>query len=65
VIVEDVVTTGGQITESAGELRARGALITTVLCVIDRECGGAQNLIERGLELRPLFGMSELNAAAS
>ena len=62
VIVEDVVTTGGQISESAGELRARGALITTVLCVIDRESGGVQNLIERGLELRALFRMSELNA---
>lgn len=60
VIVEDVVTSGGQIRSSAQALREEGAIITRVVCVIDREAGGAQNLIEDNLELRFLFTMTEL-----
>jgi orotate phosphoribosyltransferase len=44
VVVEDVVTSGGQVIESCAALRARGAEILGVLCVIDREAGGKQNL---------------------
>ncbi len=64
VIIEDVVTSGGQILLSAADLRERGAIIDTVLCVIDREAGGKEKLAEDGLELRPLFTMSQLEAAA-
>lgn len=60
VIVEDVVTSGGQILLSVADLRQRGAIIDTVLCVIDREAGGAENLAQAGLTLKPLFTMSEL-----
>lgn len=63
VIVEDVVTSGGQILQSAAELRERGARIASVLCVIDREAGGPENLAKESLELRPLFRMSELKKA--
>jgi len=62
-IVEDVVTSGGQILASAAELRERGARIASVLCVIDRASGGPENLAREDLELRPLFTMSELKAA--
>ncbi len=65
VIVEDVVTSGGQILLSAQDLRDRGAIIDTVVCVIDREAGGKDKLAEAGLELRPLFTMTELKAAGS
>lgn len=60
LIIEDVVTSGGQILLSAGELRERGAIIDTVLCVVDRESGGMQKLAEEGLTLRPLFRKSDL-----
>jgi orotate phosphoribosyltransferase len=63
VLVEDVVTSGGQIQESARALRASGARIVSVLCVIDRQAGGAANLAADGLELRPLFTLAELKAA--
>lgn len=63
LIIEDVVTSGGQIRASAAGLRQRGALITDVLCVIDREAGGRENLAQDGLTLRPLFTMSQLEAA--
>jgi orotate phosphoribosyltransferase len=60
VIVEDVVTSGGQVVTSCGDLRERGALIDTALCVIDREAGGPEALAAIDVELRPLFRMHEL-----
>ena len=60
VIVEDVVTSGGQIKLSAKDLREEGAVIETVLCVIDREFGGRENLEKVGLSLMALFTKSEL-----
>lgn len=59
-IVEDVVTSGGQVVISCGELRDRGAVVETALCVIDRESGGPEALAKIGVELRPLSRMSEL-----
>ncbi len=63
LIVEDVITSGGQVIESAAELRERGALVTHVLCAIDRESGGRERLAEAGLDLIPLLSMSQLRAA--
>ena len=60
VIVEDVVTSGGQIAESSVELAELGASVTHALCVIDREAGGREALAEVGVELHPLFVRSEL-----
>jgi orotate phosphoribosyltransferase len=65
VVVEDVVTSGGQILVSARELRTLGAQIVRVVCVIDREAGGAAALAAEGLELAALFGMGELSVLAS
>jgi orotate phosphoribosyltransferase len=62
-IVEDVVTSGGAILDAAVELRARGAEIGPVVCVIDRESGGRDKLAADGLTLAPLFTMTELKAA--
>ena len=59
-VVEDVVTSGGQVIASCGDLRERGADIRGVLCVIDREAGGAANLEAHDLTLTPLFRMREL-----
>ena len=60
-IVEDVVTSGGAILDAAVELRAAGAVLGPVVCVIDRESGGAEKLADAGLELRALFRMHELS----
>ena len=56
-IVEDVVTTGGQIIESIQELRERGAKIDTVLCVILRDEKAVEILAGAGLKLVPAFTM--------
>lgn len=64
VIIEDVVTSGGQIKLSAQDLRSLGATVTDVMCVIDREAGGQANLAAEGLTLHPLFTMTELKQSA-
>jgi len=63
-VVEDVVTSGGQVITSCGDLRERGAVVEHALCVIDRESGGPAGLADIGVTLRPLFTMTELNATA-
>jgi len=62
-IVEDVITSGGAVIDAAVELRARGAIVGPVICVIDRESGGIEKLASEGLEVNALFTMTELNAA--
>ncbi len=64
-VVEDVVTSGGQVVLSCGDLRDRGATVEHALCVIDREAGGPDALAALAVELRPLFTMTELNASAT
>lgn len=59
-IIEDVITTGGQVVISTGMLREQGALIEQVLCVIDRSLGKREKLEEARLQLTPLFTMEEL-----
>ena len=60
LLVEDVVTSGGQIILSANELRASGAIIENAVCVIDRESGGVEALKNENINLYSLFTMSEL-----
>jgi orotate phosphoribosyltransferase len=62
LIVEDVVTTGGQIALSAQDLRAEGAFVEHALCVIDREGGGADVVGAEGIALRALFSMGDLES---
>ncbi|MCX7909437.1 MAG: orotate phosphoribosyltransferase [Ignavibacteria bacterium] len=64
VVVEDVVTSGGQIIQSINELKMLGCDCKIAICVIDREQGGKENLSKVGVELRSLFTMSELKEFA-
>lgn len=55
-VIEDVITSGGQVLESVAELRKLGASIDTVLCVINR--GGPEaieKLAQAKLKLVSLF----------
>ncbi len=65
LIIEDVVTSGGQVVMSGEDLRALGAEITHVVCIIDREQNGRAALREAGYTLLALFTMSELKAAGT
>ena len=64
LVVEDVVTSGGQVVASCADLRVRGAVVEHAVCVIDREAGGADALSAIGVELHPLFTMAELRTGA-
>ena len=59
-VVEDVVTSGGQVIASCGDLVERGADVIAVICVIDREADGRQAIADAGFELRALFTASDL-----
>ncbi len=60
LVVEDVVTTGGQVALSTTDLRERGAIVTDVLCVIDRSDGDHAPLDQASLHLRTLFTRADL-----
>ena len=60
LVVEDVVTTGGQIIESVRELRKQGAVIESVVCVILRDERAVEILAAEKLRLVPLFTMDYL-----
>ena len=58
-LIEDVITTGGQVTESAKELRALGAVVSNALCVIFR--GEDFSVLEKEkLKLTYLFSKEDL-----
>ena len=63
LVIEDVVTSGGQIAISAGQMRALGARIGHALCVIDRQEGGASALAGDGICLHALLRREELDQA--
>lgn len=59
-IVEDVVTSGGQIILSHRDLVESGANVKHAICVIDRQAGGMEKLKAAGIELKSLFEKSAL-----
>ncbi|WP_294342990.1 orotate phosphoribosyltransferase [uncultured Clostridium sp.] len=61
-IIEDVVTTGGQILLSAEDLKSCDAKLSSVLCVIERNPEGRKRLSKVGLQLKSLFTMDELKS---
>lgn len=59
-IIEDVVTTGGQVVLSTADIRSLGAQVSHVLCVIHRgPVFPEPKLTEVGLNLSPLFKKSD------
>jgi orotate phosphoribosyltransferase len=65
-IVEDVVTSGGQVILSAQDLRDRGAIVEHVVIVIDRRGPDhARALADAGIDVHALYTMDELNRAGA
>ena len=62
-LIEDVVTSGGALAEAVGALREAGLVVRNVVCVVDREEGGADALARRGARLVPLFRAGDLLSA--
>lgn len=63
-VIEDVITTGGQVILSAEDLRGEGAIVEDVLCVISRQQGGEEKLAAAGLKMQSLFTSADLKNSA-
>ena len=64
-VIEDVITTGGQVVISTGQLRALGAIVDHVICVIDRSADHGAALVAEGLTMISLLTRADLDAAES
>jgi len=62
LIIEDVITTGGQVILSTQDLRSEGAIVNDALCVISRG-NGQQELAKNNLNMLALFEMSYLKSS--
>lgn len=60
VVLEDIATTGGSAADAVEALRDAGAVVETVLVVVDREEGGRELLAEHDAELESLLTASDL-----
>lgn len=60
VIVEDVLTTGGSALRAADAVRQANGTIIGVLCVVDREEGGADAVRAAGYAVHSLIAIQDL-----
>lgn len=64
-LIDDVVTTGGQITDGINAIRDQGGIVDHALCVILRTGKAQKNLEQNGINIRSLFTMQELKLLAA
>ena len=62
LVVEDIVTSGGQVVLSTNDLRELGAIVESAVCVIDREQGGTEALADANIGLSALFTRGDLES---
>jgi orotate phosphoribosyltransferase len=60
LLVEDIATSGGQAVEAVRTLQSKGAQVTRVVVVIDRQEGGRENIESAGLPFEALFTTTDL-----
>ncbi|MCC7147195.1 MAG: orotate phosphoribosyltransferase [Phycisphaeraceae bacterium] len=60
LLVEDVVTTGGQVLEAAKVIESQGAKVVKVVAVVDREEGGRENIEKGGYAFASLLTKTDL-----
>ena len=64
LMVEDVVTSGGSVLRAVERLQAdTGARVLAVLCVVDRQAGGAEAFAQSGVPLEALFTKADVQGA--
>ena len=59
-LVEDVVTSGGAAADAVHALRDARLVVSTAVCVVDREEGGIDALARDAVRLWPLFRATEV-----
>lgn len=60
LVIEDLVTTGGSVCETAVELDKEGLVVKEVVVLIDRQQGAREALAAKGFRLHSVFTISEL-----
>jgi len=60
LIIDDLITTGGNLIEAANSIRDEGAIVMDAVVLIDREQGGLENLKENGIKLHYLMKVSQM-----
>jgi orotate phosphoribosyltransferase len=61
LIVDDVITTGCSTIDAIIKCREEGLRIVKAIAMIDRqECGGAQNIIEQGVDFESIITLQDL-----
>ena len=60
VVIEDVITTAGQVCTSIEQIRAAGYTVEHVVAAIDRQAGGAAKINEMGCSFASVFTLAEL-----
>lgn len=59
-VVEDILTTGAAAVRAADAVTEAGGVVLTILAVVDREEGAAENITAAGYEYKALFSRSDL-----
>ena len=60
VVIEDVITTAGQVCASVADIREQGLVVEHVVCAIDRQQGGREKIEALGCSLGAVFNLDEL-----
>ena len=62
VVIEDVITTAGQVCTSIEQIRAAGYTVEHVVAVIDRQAGGEEKISALGCSFASVFTLEALEA---
>ncbi len=63
VVIEDVITTAGQVCTSIEQIRGEGHTVEHVVAAIDRQAGGEEKINAIGCSFASVFTQTELEAA--